>query len=340
VGDGVQKEEGVKQLQTPFLPALPEKKYAFPTTARAGPSYPNAPDEEKEKKSVDPIVNKSTSTTSLQLEQTGTVDVSQGYADNGIFGNGIQASFEMINMGDEKIIIKSVEAHYYNKSDWIACDYTNQGRRQGNYFTWDPADAGSRTVEPQTPYQIAFGASINVKSKQLNPLKRVHSSLPIPLEVRWTLTDVKGAKTIISVKADNDSQPLELVSRASQLAYYSSYTTYSLIAFISADDLEVEGRAYLTCWKDTGYSAARFEFQQSVGSGHTIDLESIHKIAYLASKEGKDEYPIAELTRKGTADHEIATFALVDRDLRRVYGFKTTLTTNTSSVTDSFPIEY
>jgi len=195
-----------------------DKKYEVPAAIKDGSSFPDTK-ESKEKKEGTKQFSKSTSTNSLVLEQKGAPENSQAWARDGVFRNFVQAPFELINMG-EKIIIKSYEAQYKNQNgEWVSVDVLH-GYRRGYYdYAWDHENT-SRPIEPKTPVSLALGIVLNVRARQVNCLRRIHHSLPIPLEVKFTLLDVNGGRCSIEIKADNETQPLSLSTKESRLEYY------------------------------------------------------------------------------------------------------------------------
>jgi len=248
----------------------------------------------------------------------------------------------MLNLGDEKIIIKSVEGHWKNKNgEWEVAPQVFKGQRSGFYtYNWDRDMTSSWTIESKSPRPIAFGISLPIKAPQMTTLRRVHSSLPIPLEVRFTLTDVNGGKATINIFADNSHQPLDLPTKEKREAYHGKDKTRSMFAWVQCDDLEAEGRHYAEGYMIDDSWGKRFEIRHSVGSGsESYYLDGLHKLAYEATKLNQTEYILPNLTTKSEG-YSVTSTALVDLELRRVHAFKFALTTHTSTATHTFPIEY
>jgi len=240
------------------------------------------------------------------------------------------------------MIIASLEGHYKNKNgEWELAPHIFKGQRTGFFtYNWDRDMRSSWTIESKSPRQIAFGISIPIKAPQMNTLRRVHSSLPIPLEIKFTLTDVNGAHATIHVFADNSHQPLDLTTKEKRKTYYANEKTRTMIAWLQCDDLEAEGRHYVEGYMIDDSYGKRFEIRHSVGSGsETFYLDGLHKLAYQATKANQTETIIPNLTTKNEG-YSVTSSALVDLELRRVHAFKFSITTHTSSASQSFPIEY
>jgi len=213
--------------------------------------------------------------------------------------------------------------------------------KQTGFFTynWDRDTTSSWTIESKVPRQIAFGISLPIKAPQMTTLRRVHSSLPIPLEVRFTLTDVLGGKAEIHIFADNSHQPLDLPTKEKRETYHKDKTK-TMFAWLQCDDLEAEGRHYVEGIMIEDSWGKRFEIRHSVGSGsESFYLDGLHKLAYEATKNNQTEHIIPGLTAKNEG-YAVTSTALIDLELRRVYAFKFSLTTHTSSSTQTFPIHY
>jgi len=260
----------------------------------------------------------------------------------------MQCNFELLNKGDAKLIIQQIKGEYMNvEKKWTDFDETRRGERRGYYnYSWVQNSESSLTVEPQKPTNIAFCGGIYIRQKQFDKHRRVHKSLPIPLQIRFTLIAVNGGTLTINVSADNEDQPLSLDTQSSRLKKQSLSYNESLtpVGYVQCDDLELETRAVADIYLIDTPSDRYWRLYSSIvnTSSQTYIYESqLKKLAYsfdsAKAVDGRAEILLTDLCKENKELGLNCNFyQLLDVTNRFVYGLRVELTTNTSSVIKTF----
>jgi len=282
--------------------------------------------------------NKSEGSLPLTLTQKFDTEVDQGYERDGKFPNYVTASFEMLNRGESVLVINKWKAEYQRGKEWIECDILRRGRRTDRWrYDWEKDPTSSITINPKHPEMMSFSGGIQIKAKQGDsPPRRVHQSLPNPLFVRFTLIEVNGGSVQITVKHENE--PIRYETQASAMKKRNGISdgeTRVDIGYLQCDDLELETRLWIDCFRTDGSSYGR---HYNIASHYTktyVYEKNLNKLAYEAATEGKTEVPISEFT-KFEDGLGMSTHMLIDKKLKRGYAFRFTLATNTGKTVRYF----
>jgi len=205
-----------KLLQSAFPTVY--KKYSVPESVYTGPTLEQLNKKIEETAPVQKPFdkNKSEGDSSLVVEQVDKVYPSETWMRDNVYRNYFMVQVRVQNSShhDEPIFLTKVDSEYLNSSgQWVPTESSDFGSKSGYYnYNWS-----------RKPYNIAFSKKDSALSAlradipisnfpQADQKRRVHYSLPYPLNIRWILTDNTGKSTKFTVECYHEDK-LEPISK-------------------------------------------------------------------------------------------------------------------------------
>ncbi len=147
--------------------------------------------------------------------------------------------------------------------------------------------------------------------------------MPNPIQIRYTFIDFDNKKIIAEVSFANP--PLELKSLAETKKKIPDLLFYS-----QCDDNVLETRITSV----TSHSDKKYLSVTAGSQNKYLYLSDLCRLGYQASKNGKTEVEIPELTSNPHASISVKVFGLVDQQERMVWALKFITKTSTSETID------
>eukprot|EP00759_Apiculatamorpha_spiralis_P042444 PhF_6_TR40496/c2_g1_i2/m.60591 len=152
---------------------------------------------------------------------------------------------------------------------------------------------------------------------------RAHQSLPVPLDIRVTLSEEGGAaKHILEYRFIN--KPLDLPTPTSVMSSWSLESP--LITFVAADNAQLEERGYVGVYVTKEGMVVR----PHSGTYYTLTPSEYARLAYVAKKQNVSELEIEYMAQQNE-DVAMRVTALVDVSVPFMWGLKIEVKTPTSS---------
>jgi len=273
----------------------------------------------------------------VELDQTNQRDVGQPWDQL------IQTEVEFVNRGESALVLTGWKAEYKSKTgEWVQAKLLRGSRSRPWDYSYESGQLGSVSIPVKAPFKRALSITIPLgpPHNQMYRRRAIHHSLPNPMEVKFTVSDVNGGSTSIIIPAKSTVANLNLSTKASE-QHSNGGTGRTMLGWAQCDDTDAEGRIHASAWyiKRDGNEDS-VEIRNSIsGSYHTYKLTDLKKIGYNAAKEKKTEVKLDESSKESKPRSAVDTYALVDVVRRRAYGFRFQLKTSTSSATNSFVIK-
>ncbi|CAG8592219.1 2292_t:CDS:2 [Paraglomus brasilianum] len=322
-------------IQEAMLPPV-DMHYKLPKKVRKGPvlkedGYPAPVDPTKE-------VIESIDESPIHLQQIGKVFPEQSWNYSGAWQI-LTTEFRVTNNSHSPLSIVQIESEILSKSgEWQpALTYSGSKRSEFYYETNSEADAIIR-LGAQSVIKLAIKAKYTLDYTKYKSLtggpRRVHSSLPNPCSIRYTVRDQEGKKSSIVVQAFNSA------SFPTQTSYEADRKV-KLFYWIQCDDVESEERMYIPIEHKPGWTNQNVLeiWIKEASRKPFIDAETLKRWAWLASKEGggNEQFELKDWNwEDSSGTYAIKFFALFSKKERKIYGMKVTLKTKTGFVEDSF----
>ncbi|KAG9300193.1 hypothetical protein G9A89_002639 [Geosiphon pyriformis] len=321
-----------KTLQESFAPPA-TKVYKLTKTIVDGPvlkeeGYPIPYDPSK-------TIIKSTGGSCLSLQQISKMLAEQSWSYRGAFQL-FSAEFRIANSSDSPVSIIQIEAEVQGSDGEWKTARAYSGVKDSDYYNMPGEHDAIITYQGQTISKIALRAKYALDYTKYrsytNGPKRVHTSLPNPCNIRFTIKDQHSEQAQITVQAFNNGN---FINRKS----YEQDQRLQLYHWVQCDDVSSEERMYLPIAHKPGFTNQNvLEVWIKPSSRRPyIDAETLRKWAWLANKEGKEEYELKDWNwADDSGSFHMKFYALFDKEEKKVYGMKISMKTTTSSVIDSF----
>lgn len=235
------------------------------------------------------------------------------------------------NTSKEPISIIEISGEYENfDGKWCECHSIKIGPSLSDgaeEYTWFPNT--TLNLNPANLSTFAVRADIQIHGEPGGSnvhRMRAHRSLPQPLKIRLRLQDTEGKATSLIVEQVNE--PFILPTKEILM---KQFNYQDVIAFIYADDCEMELREWVTVWYEDK-SKLRISFGNSTSFCETkyVDVWLIAKLCSEAKKAGLAEIAVTQFNN----DQRIIT-ALFDTNTFILYGFRIELKTKTSRTVET-----
>eukprot|EP01116_Phalansterium_solitarium_P006188 TRINITY_DN18497_c0_g1_i1.p1 TRINITY_DN18497_c0_g1~~TRINITY_DN18497_c0_g1_i1.p1 ORF type:complete len:562 (-),score=118.71 TRINITY_DN18497_c0_g1_i1:513-2129(-) len=265
----------------------------------------------------------------LQIRQTNAIEPDQSWERNGAYWNSLNMSFAILNKSEKVVLVSRVMVDYKAKdNEWKSLE-TLIGSRRGFYnYSWEHNGTTFR-VEPMSSLDVAIQGRFEVRAPQFDRERRVHNSMPQPLELRITFEDSGDNKYVVNLQQINGQ--LDLVTRQKRDQYHGRVSVF----WAQCDDTEWQARSSAQVFipEDQTYLEVHTRSNQST----YLYPAALKKLAYQAVKEGTTEAEVTDLHYNEKC-FDTHVYALVDPANTRVYALKFQLKSTTSSTTDYFLI--
>lgn len=258
----------------------------------------------------------------------------------------------MKNNSTNQTVITLFSSEYLNKEGkWVPTAGTAWGHKSSPYY-YPCQNPGEDTLLELTPGQvdrIALRARIDISGPSLeNRPRRIYSTLPSPLKIRFSWTDSDSRKSSIEISCSNSPPQFRTKEELEKSR------SLPLVFMATCDDTVCEERIALTVCSFANLTPAlscpdpsrhfqaylnekeqRVELENKLMSSNMyLHAQDIRKYAHFAAKEGKSEIDL-DLTYDSNGF--VAAYSLlVDVAEKHGYAIKAHLKTTTSSNTSFF----
>jgi len=222
----------------------------------------------------------------------------------------------------EPVYLVKIESEHKNKEGlWVANARTLIGSKLQYYnYRWN-----------QAPYNIAFSmkssellalrAGITIDRPLLGNKRRVHNSLPYPLELRFTLTDNNGKSTKLSVLCYHDNKITDLPTREIKQKENGEFDWW-----LQCDDTELLYRM----WTAGKYNVSAHRYAVSIANQvWNINQDKLDEAVWKAIQSKASEVLLESAKENGGFTE---CFAVVDLEKSHAYALHVKLKTTTSQV--------
>lgn len=121
--------------------------------------------------------------------------------------------------------------------EWVDAE-TYTGSRSGFYnYHFNPSQDIIK-IGGENQIKLSTSTVIHIQAPQFEKMRRVHKSLPNPLEIQITFEEVNGTKSVINVK--NYNPPYNLITKEYAQTQWSMPAEF----WIQCDDVELETRTF------------------------------------------------------------------------------------------------
>jgi len=313
----------------------PSKSYRVPPATAHGPVY-HERDFIPEHLAPDPFEqepvkeNSAKGDLKLEIKQKDHSQPDQAWARDGQFRQFIYNHLFVFNPTEQEVILTNIKSEYQTKEGkWV--DTELRLGSKGGYYRYSFGSHNSEegfNVGANERLDLATESVIMVQAQQFAKERKIHKSLPSPINIRITFADKEGHASAIVISYTNS--PLQLKTLESIEQKNSKKAAF----WLQADDLEAETRNHIAIFESL---PERIEISGPLDTNLWIYQNTLRHYLYSATKEKRSEYPIETFTKADT-EHGIAISgkALVDLEEHYVYGLAFELKTNTSSASGCY----
>jgi len=224
--------------------------------------------------------------------------------------------------------VTKVDSEYQDtQGNWVPCNSSGIGSKSGYYnYNWSRA-----------PYNIPFSkkdstlsalrADITIKNaNQADRNRRVHSSLPYPLHVRFTMTDNNSKTTKLTVLCYHENT-IESIIAQKDKKEKDAGSPFDL--WVTCDDVPAIHRVYIGGYHHKEEHQYRLA---TAGSSQYITQDTLYGCVWKAIKEKRSEFSLGFPSKKEGDPWSIEVFVLIDLENKHPYGLHVVGKTSSSSV--------
>ncbi|RUP51707.1 hypothetical protein BC936DRAFT_146397 [Jimgerdemannia flammicorona] len=282
---------------------------------------------------------KSMGESALRLQQIGKPFVEQywsGY--RGAFQR-VNVEFRVTNTSEETASVVNIVAEYLDHDGNWAPATVRSGQKASEY--WYDIKCAHDTFLPFEPkatskLSLQFETDIDpTKYKSLdNRIRRIHTSLPDPLHVRFTLIDQHNRTSIITIQAVNG--PPNVPTRAS----YESEFNCSLHHWIQCDDMVSDERLFIPIKHvEEGGERVLEIGLKPMSTTYRVDQNRLRRWAWEAVQKGVEEVWLEDVDWSAEDNNfGLKMACLVALEDQVIYGLKVMMWTQTGKVEECFEV--